>query len=91
MNKYIKCINYLISKKTQQIAHYNKNIFQHSINIYDKLRKWGRKEDLCYAGLFHSVYKIETDRSVIKNLIGSKAESLVYQYIKIKIKIKIQE
>ena len=80
MNKYIKCINYLISKKTQQIAHYNKNIFQHSINIYDKLRKWGRKEDLCYAGLFHSVYKIETDRSVIKNLIGSKAESLVYQY-----------
>jgi hypothetical protein len=87
MNKYIKCINYLILKKTQEVPHYNKNLFQHLINVYNKLRKWRLEEDLCYAGLFHSVYgneyfthKVETDRSVIKNLIGSKAESLVYQY-----------
>ena len=87
MNKYIKCINYLVSKKTQDVPHYNKNLFQHLINVYNKLRKWRLEEDLCYAGLFHSVYgneyfthKVETDRSVIKNLIGSKAESLVYQY-----------
>jgi len=87
MNKYIKCINYLIFKKTQEVPHYNKNLFQHLINVYNKLRKWRLEEDLCYAGLFHSVYgneyfthKVETDRSVIKNLIGSKAESLVYQY-----------
>tara|TARA_R100001480_G_scaffold83722_1_gene91886 strand:- start:551 stop:1426 length:876 start_codon:yes stop_codon:yes gene_type:complete len=87
VNKYIKCINYLISKKTQEVPHYNKNLFQHLINVYDKLRKWKCNEDICYAGLFHSIYgnesftqKIETDRSIIKNLIGSKAESLVYQY-----------
>lgn len=87
MNKYIKCINYLVNKKTQQIPHYNKTLFQHLVNVYNKLRKWECDEDLCYAGLFHSIYgneyftkKIETDRSVIKNLIGPKSESLVYQF-----------
>jgi len=81
MNKYINCINYLISKKTQEVSHHNKSLFQHLVNVYNKLRKWEREEDLCYAGLFYSIYdKIETDRSVIKNLIGPKAESLIYQY-----------
>ena len=81
MNKYINCINYLVSKKTQEVSHHNKSLFQHLVNVYNKLRKWECEEDLCYAGLFYSIYdKIETDRSVIKNLIGPKAESLIYQY-----------
>jgi len=89
MNKYINCINYLVSKKTQEISHSNKSLFQHLINVYNKLRKWEREEDLCYAGLFYCIYnKLETDRSVIKNLIGSKAESLIYQYKENKTKNK---
>ena len=84
MNKYINCINYLISKKTNDVPHYNKNLFQHLVNIYNKLRSWDCNEDICYAGLFHSIYgneifsvKTETDRQVIEKLIGKKAESLV--------------
>jgi len=87
MNKYIKCINYLVSKKTNTIPHGNKNLFQHLINVYDKLRKWNCHEDICYAGLFHSIYgnnsftfKTEADREIIKKLIGKKAELLVYLY-----------
>jgi len=87
MNKYIKCINYLISKKTNTIPHGNKNLFQHLINVYDKLKKWNCHEDICYAGLFHSIYgnnsftfKTEADREIIKKLIGKKAELLVYLY-----------
>ena len=89
MNQYIKCVNYLVSKKTQQIPHYKKNLFQHLINVYDKLREWKCDEDVCYAGLFHSIYgneyfkeQVEKDRNVIKNLIGEKAENLVYSYNK---------
>ena len=89
MNKYINCINYLISKKTNDVPHYNKNLFQHLVNIYNKLRSWDCNEDICYAGLFHSIYgneifsvKTETDRQVIEKLIGKKAESLVYLYNK---------
>tara|TARA_R110002153_G_scaffold7687_1_gene34344 strand:- start:65 stop:919 length:855 start_codon:yes stop_codon:yes gene_type:complete len=87
MNKYINCINYLVSKKTQTVPHGNKNLFQHLINVYNKLRKWNCHEDICYAGLFHSIYgndsftfKTETDREIIKKLIGEKSESLVYLY-----------
>lgn len=87
MNKYINCINYLISKKTQNIPHGHKNLFQHLINVYDKLRKWNCHEDICYAGLFHSIYgnkifdfKTETDREIIQKLIGKKSEFLVYSY-----------
>ena len=87
MNKYITCINYLISKKTQQIPHYNKSFFQHLINVYNKLRRWKCEEDICYAGLFHSIYgneyfkkETEKNRDIIKNLIGDKAENLVYLY-----------
>lgn len=80
MNKYVNCINYLVSKKTQGILHSNKNLFQHLVNVYNKLRKWECEEDLCYAGLFYCIYeKLETNRSVIKNLIGLKAESLIHQ------------
>ena len=60
VNKYIKCINYLISKKTQEVPHYNKNLFQHLINVYKKLRKWKCNEDICYEGLFHSIYGNES-------------------------------
>tara|TARA_R100001591_G_scaffold26325_1_gene36272 strand:- start:349 stop:1206 length:858 start_codon:yes stop_codon:yes gene_type:complete len=87
MNKYVKSINYLISKKTQQISHHNKSLFQHLINVYDQLRKWKCKEDICFAGLLHSIYgneffthKIETERSVIKDLIGIEAEQLVFEF-----------
>ncbi len=87
MNKYIKCINYLITKKTQQVSHYNKSLFQHLINVYNTLRKWKCNEDICYAGLFHSIYgneyfkqQTEKDRNIIKNLIGPKSELIVFQF-----------
>ena len=87
MNKYIKCINYLVTKKTQEIVHHNKSFFQHLINVYNTLRKWKCEEDVCYAGLFHSIYgneyfnqQIEKDRNVIKNLIGNKSELIVYEF-----------
>tara|TARA_R100001460_G_scaffold25385_4_gene51022 strand:+ start:1310 stop:2170 length:861 start_codon:yes stop_codon:yes gene_type:complete len=95
MNKYINCINYLVRKKTQNIAHNNTNFFQHHLNVFNKLRKWQCSEDICYAGLFHSIYsnevfnmEIEKDREIIKNLIGQNAESLVYSYSKDRFKTK---
>jgi SM-20-related protein len=89
MNKYIRCINYLISKKTQNIPHNNKSLFKHLVNVYDKLRSWKCNEDICFAGLFHSIYgnnifttEVEKDRDIIKKLIGDTSENLVYLYNK---------
>lgn len=89
MNKYIECVNYLIQKKANLINHSKSNLFNHLIGTYNILRKWKCHEDTCFAGLLHSIYgndfftvKTETDRSVIKNLIGEKAEELVYIFNK---------
>jgi hypothetical protein len=87
--KYIKCINYLISKKTHTIQHQQKSFFQHLLNVYDILRKWECDEDICFAGLFHSIYgneifqiKTEESRNIIKELIGEKAEQIVFNFNK---------
>lgn len=87
--KYINCINYLIKKNTQNIDHNDKTFFQHLLNVYNKLRQWNCSEDVCYAGLFHSIYgnnvfskKIETDREVIKKLVGERCEDIVFNFNK---------
>ena len=85
MNKYHKCINYLMSKDTMLVPHGNKNFFTHLVGVYDYLKKTGQDEDVCYAGMFHSIYgndiftkKTEENRKTIKDLIGEKAEELVW-------------
>jgi hypothetical protein len=72
MNKYTKCINYLAHKKTDSLDKL--------IKVYNILRNWECKEDICFAGLLHSVYpNLETDREVIKKLVGTEAESYIHQ------------
>jgi hypothetical protein len=87
MKNYHSCIKYLTEKKTQSISHQNKSFFDHLVGVYNLLKKVDAPSYVCYAGLFHSIYgndifkkQIETDRSVIKNLIGPKAENLVYMF-----------
>jgi hypothetical protein len=87
MNTYIKCINYLIQKKTNTIPHSKSNLFNHLVGTYNILRKWNCSEDICFAGLLHSIYgnefftiTVENERQVIKELIGEKAEELVYLF-----------
>lgn len=83
MNKYIESINYLVSKKTQDIPHGQDSLFQHSVNIYNKLRFWKCSEDVCFAGLFNFIYSIEKDRNIIQNIIGTKSENLIHKNLKI--------
>jgi len=87
MNKYSRCINYLLDQKTNLIPHGNKSFFDHLLGTYNLLKKTGQEEDICFAGLFHSIYgndvfdkKTETDREKIKELIGPKAEELVWTF-----------
>ena len=77
MNKYIKSINFLVSKKTQNILYGQNNIFKHSVNIYNKLRQWDCNEDVCFAGLFYNIYKSEKDKNSIRNIIGVNSENLI--------------
>lgn len=84
MNKYINSINYLVKNKVNLLVHEDKNLFQHLINVYDRLRKWNCNEDLCFAGLFYCVYEknLNINRSELKDIIGKKAESIVFSLSK---------
>ena len=89
MHKYHKSINYLLSLGTQNIPHSGKNFFDHCINVYNILNNSKLEEDVCFAGMFHSIYgndifteskQLNVSRDDIKNIIGEKAESLVYKF-----------
>ena len=85
--KYHKCINFLLSIGAQNIPHSGKTFFQHCVNVYNLLRKTNFSDDICYAGLLHSIYgndifdvDFKVERKTIKDLIGEEAESIVYYF-----------
>lgn len=87
MNQYHNCINYLLSKKTNLIPHGDKTFFDHMVGVYNFLRKINQPNDVCFAGLFHSIYgneffdaELNPSREEIKNIIGPEAESLVFKF-----------
>src|SRR5207244_5277196 len=42
-----------------QVAHTEKTYLAHAIGVYQDLKSWGADEDLCRAGMFHSIYGTE--------------------------------
>jgi hypothetical protein len=70
-----------------RVPHTGTTLFAHLRGVHVLLRRWGLREPLCAAGLFHSVYGTElfdhsvlgaADRNRVRALIGSEAESLVW-------------
>ena len=70
-----------------QVAHTEKTYLAHAIGVYQDLKSWGADEDLCRAGMFHSIYGTEkfqrfalpvARRTELRDLIGPGAERLAY-------------
>lgn len=83
-NKYDK---YLKSVNTHKIAHSGRTLFEHLYGTYNILVNEGQPEHICLAGLFHSIYGTntflhisETNRDIIRNIIGNDAEKLVWLF-----------
>jgi len=88
--KYRTCIQFFYDNKLDKIKHSNSTFFNHLVGTYNILRTWQQSEDLCLAGLFHSIYGTEFfkhdivfQRETIKKLIGEKAENIAYQFCNI--------
>jgi hypothetical protein len=75
---------------TDSTEHLNKrSLYSHLLGTYRTLKKWDLSEEICLAGLYHSIYGTYNYRKCIVNLekrdiikaaIGSDAERLVYYY-----------
>jgi len=77
--------------------HRNKTFYQHLFNVYTYLKEHGAPEEVCDAGLFHSVYGTEfyefqdgrITREVVRGFIGDYAEELVHIFCTTKERFKV--
>jgi hypothetical protein len=88
MEKDFKSLtDFLVGMGVEQIPHTRKSYLAHLIAVYRDLESQGYPEDVCRAGMFHSIYGTEMfqgftlpveRRSEIGALIGQRAERLAY-------------
>jgi hypothetical protein len=69
--------------------HSGRMLYDHLAGTHALLEAWGNSEDICNAGLFHSIYGTRrfrhqswplTDRETIRKFIGAEAEALAYAF-----------
>src|ERR1700761_6963820 len=77
--------------------HGNRTFYQHLFSVYTYLKDHGAPQEVCDAGLFHSVYgtasyEFQDDRitrDVVRGFIGDYAEELVYVFCTAKDRFKV--
>ncbi len=79
--------DFLTGMGVVQVPHTHKSYLAHLIAVFRSLESLGCPEDVCRAGMFHSIYGTERfqgfllpleRRGEVRNLIGDRAERLAY-------------
>jgi hypothetical protein len=79
--------DFLLAQGIDAVAHTEKTYLAHLVGLYRDLEALGCPEDVCRAGMFHSIYGTELfqgfklpveRRGEIRTLIGERAERLAY-------------
>jgi hypothetical protein len=79
--------NFLVGLGVEQVEHTKKSYLAHLIGVYRFMEARGCSEELCRAGMFHSIYGTELfqrfglpleRRPEVRELIGARAEKLAY-------------
>lgn len=87
MTTFKQLTDFLVSLGADKVPHTNEVFLAHLIGVYQDMKAWGGDEDLCRAGLFHSIYGTERfrrfqlpleRRGEVRGLIGTRAERLAY-------------
>ena len=80
-------VDYLRELDTANVEHTHGTYLGHNVGVYRDLKAWGCSEELCRAGMFHSIYGTEIfqefflpldRRGEVRELIGERAERLAY-------------
>jgi hypothetical protein len=87
MPTFKQLADFLLSLGADKIPHTETVYLAHAIGVHNDLRSWGCGEDVCRAGMFHSIYGTEQfqrfalpleRRDEIRAQIGERAERLAY-------------
>jgi hypothetical protein len=79
--------DFLLDLGTEQVSHTEKTYLAHVIGVYRDMQARGCTEEVCQAGMFHSIYGTELfqrfalpleRRTEVRALIGERAEYLAY-------------
>jgi hypothetical protein len=84
---YKRLTEFLLAAGAAEVAHTHKTYMGHLVNLYRLMADRGCPEEVCGAGMFHSIYgterfqgfKLGLDRRPdVRALIGERAERLAY-------------
>jgi len=85
---YRTMVDFLRGLGTEDVPHSGDHGFlAHLISVFRDLEEWGCDQDLCRAGMFHSIYGTElfqrfslpqTRRDEVRKLIGDRAEGIAF-------------
>jgi hypothetical protein len=79
--------DFFLASGAEQVGHSQKSYLAHVIGVYRDMEAGGCSEEVCRAGMFHSIYGTErfqrfalplTRRPEVRDLIGDRAERLAY-------------
>jgi aspartyl/asparaginyl beta-hydroxylase (cupin superfamily) len=85
----MELFEFLAELGTREISHSGRSLYEHLCGVYSILRAWEQRDNVCKAGLFHSIYSIErfhhvtssrSERRRLQAAIGEEAEDLVYLF-----------
>ncbi len=80
-------VDYLHKLDAANVRHTQGTYLGHNVGVYRDLKAWGCSEELCRAGMFHSIYGTEIfqdfflpldRRGEVRELIGERPERLAY-------------
>jgi hypothetical protein len=84
---YKQWTDFLLKLGVDKVDHTEKTYLGHLVNVYRLMEAEGCYEEICRAGMFHSIYGTERfqgfklpleSRPDVRNLIGVRAEKLAY-------------
>ena len=84
---YKQFTDFLIAQGIDKVEHSQKTYLGHLVSLYRLMEAEGCDDELCRAGMFHSIYGTEKfqgfkmpleSRAEISGLIGARAEKLAY-------------
>src|SRR5437868_2498236 len=86
-NDYKRLTDFLTGLGIATVAHTEKTYLAHLVSLYRLMQSRGFTEEVCRAGMFHSIYgtekfqgfKLSVDRRPdVRALVGERAERLAY-------------
>ncbi len=84
---YKKWTDFLVELGIEKVPHSQKSYLGHLVSVYRLMEAEGCTDEVCAAGMFHSIYGTQQfqgfkltleQRPLVRDLIGERAEKLAY-------------